>query len=82
MSLKNYLPVIISLLAGIGQIILIYHFHSNLQEVIYMQIITMTVLLLVMISFHVINSYLKMRIEMAGLQENVKIDGVLQVENV
>jgi len=57
MSLKNYIPVIISLLAGLGQITLIYFFHSSLQEVIIMQIITMTVLLLVMISYHITKSF-------------------------
>ena len=52
MSLNNYLPVGISIIAGIVQIILISIFHDSLITVIQMQILVMTVLLLCMISYH------------------------------
>lgn len=61
MSLKNYLPVIISLLAGFMQIFLIYNFHNSIEEVIKMQIISMSILLVVMMLFHIVKSHIKVR---------------------
>jgi len=52
MSLENYIPVGLTLLAGIAQLILINLFHSHLEEVVMVQLLLMIVLLIVMIAYH------------------------------
>ncbi len=52
MSLDNYIPVALSLLAGIIQLSLVYFFHDSLREVINVQIYTMTSLLVCMVVYH------------------------------
>ena len=51
LSLDKYIPVILSAIFGILQVVLIVIYHSNLQEVVYMQIITMVLLLIVQVTF-------------------------------
>ncbi len=45
LSLDNYIPVILSALFGITQIVLIIFFHNSLLQVVYMQIYAMVLLL-------------------------------------
>ncbi len=45
LSLDNYIPVIFSALFGVIQIVLIVFFHENLQQVVFMQMYAMTLLL-------------------------------------
>lgn len=45
LSLDAYVPVILSALLGIGQVTLIYLFHSSLPQVVLMQIYAMSILL-------------------------------------
>ena len=45
LSLDKYVPVIISGLFGLLQVVLIVFYHSSLEQVVYMQIITMVLLL-------------------------------------
>ncbi len=52
LSLNNYLPVLFSLLAGFGQVILIAQFHQSLFQVILIQLCLMTTLLVVMTTYH------------------------------
>lgn len=52
LSLETYLPVYIGALGGILQIVLIYFFHENLYQVVYMQIIAMGLLCVAQISYY------------------------------
>ncbi len=51
MSLGKYIPVILSVVAGIAQVSLIYGFHHSLEEIIKIQIIVMSVLLVSMVLY-------------------------------
>ncbi|GAA3510233.1 oligosaccharide flippase family protein [Aquimarina addita] len=51
LSLDQYIPVILSGLLGITQVILIIFFHGSLSEVVIIQIIAMTILLIVQLIF-------------------------------
>ncbi len=57
LSLEKYLPVFISLIAGITQIVLICLYHGSLAQVIIVQIILMTILLVILVSYHMITLY-------------------------
>ena len=52
MSLNSYWPVLISILGGLLQVCLISVFHADMLQVIHVQISLMSVLLLLMIGFH------------------------------
>ncbi len=54
LSLEKYLPVAISALFGFMQIILVSMFHNNIDQVIYMQIISMGGLLISQITYYLI----------------------------
>ena len=58
MSLKNYLPVIISLMAGLIQILFISIMNGSLLEIVYVQIAVMSGLLLSMISYHFFKAHM------------------------
>lgn len=51
LSLDKYIPVILSGLFGMLQIVLVIFFHENLAQVVHVQIITMILLLIVQLSF-------------------------------
>ncbi|SEL66490.1 Membrane protein involved in the export of O-antigen and teichoic acid [Aquimarina amphilecti] len=51
LSLDQYIPVVVSGLLGISQILLIIFFHSSLLEVVLVQIIAMAVLLVVQLAY-------------------------------
>jgi O-antigen/teichoic acid export membrane protein len=51
LSLDNYLPVVLSAVFGMLQIVLIVFFHSTLEQVVQVQIIAMVFLLIVQLSF-------------------------------
>ena len=51
LSLDQYIPVILSALLGISQVVLIVLFHNSLSEVVIMQIIAMAVLLIFQLLF-------------------------------
>ncbi|UOB19065.1 oligosaccharide flippase family protein [Abyssalbus ytuae] len=51
LSLDQYIPVILSGLTGLGQIVLIIFFHESLEQVVVMQIIAMAVLFIVQLVF-------------------------------
>ena len=55
LSISKYIPVIISGVLGLTQVILIIFFHESLEQVVLMQIIAMLVLLLFQITFFAIN---------------------------
>lgn len=52
MSLNRYVPVVISILAGIIQIGAITLFHTSLEMVIWLQIVVMSMLFISMVGFH------------------------------
>jgi len=51
LSLDRYIPVIVSGIFGMLQIILIILFHKTLEQVVHMQILAMILLLLIQLSF-------------------------------
>jgi len=51
LSLDKYIPVIISGVFGMLQIILVIFFHKNLEQVVHMQIIAMLLLLVIQLGF-------------------------------
>lgn len=51
LSLNKYIPVIISGVFGILQMVLVVFFHDNLEQVVHMQIIAMVLLLIIQIGF-------------------------------
>ena len=55
LSINKYIPVVISGILGLTQIILIVFFHESLEQVVVMQILAMAFLLLFQITFFVIN---------------------------
>ncbi|WP_282081952.1 oligosaccharide flippase family protein [Aquimarina algiphila] len=58
LSLDQYIPVILSALLGISQVVLIIFFHNTLSEVVIMQIIAMAILLTFQLFFFI--SYQKL----------------------
>ena len=46
LSINQYIPVIISAVLGMSQIVLIIFFHNSLEQVVFMQIISMVLLLI------------------------------------
>lgn len=57
LSLEKYLPVWLSLLFGMAQIIAIWKNHSSIEEIISVQILTMSILLLCLLSYHIYIQY-------------------------
>jgi len=54
MSLNNYTPVLLSIMVGVLQIVSIYLYHNSLEQVLFIQIILMSFLLLAMMVYHTI----------------------------
>lgn len=46
LSINKYIPVLISVILGLSQIVLIIFFHNSLEQVVFMQIISMVLLLI------------------------------------
>jgi O-antigen/teichoic acid export membrane protein len=55
LSLDKYIPVVLSGIFGMLQVVLIVFFHENLAQVVHVQIIAMVLLLLVQLSFFLRN---------------------------
>lgn len=55
LSLDRYIPVIITGILGLSQVILIIFYHHSLEEVVFVQIIAMIVLLLTQLLFFIFN---------------------------
>ncbi len=55
LSIGKYVPVVISALLGLTQIVLIVLFHNSLEQVVEMQIISMLVLLVFQLTFYFVN---------------------------
>lgn len=53
LSLDRYLPVIITGILGLLQVVLIIFYHQNLEEVVYVQIIAMIILLITQLCFFI-----------------------------
>jgi O-antigen/teichoic acid export membrane protein len=51
LSINQYIPVIGSAILGMSQIVLIIFFHNNLEQVVFMQIIAMVLLLIFQLSY-------------------------------
>ena len=65
LSLNNYLPVAITMIAGFLQLFLINLYHDSLLQIIQVQLILMGMLLIVMTFYHIINSQLKTKNKIA-----------------
>ena len=61
LSINKYVPVIISAILGLTQIILIVLFHNSLEQVVIMQIIAMIILLAFQLSYFLINRNIKVK---------------------
>lgn len=61
LSINKYIPVVISAILGLTQIVLIILFHNSLEQVVIMQIITMIVLLVFQLSYFLINRNIKVK---------------------
>ena len=59
MSLGKYIPVVLSVIAGVAQVTLIYLFHNTLEEIIKIQIMVMSMLLLSMIIYQLTQLFYK-----------------------
>ena len=59
LSIDKYVPVILSAVMGIAQVVLIIFFHNSLLQVVIMQIIAMSLLLLVQLIFFLSYQYIK-----------------------
>lgn len=57
MSLNKYLPVFFSVIAGISQVCFIYMFHQSLEQMITVQIIIMSALLIVLVIYQLVQYY-------------------------
>ena len=56
LSLDKYVPVIISGVFGMLQMVLVIFFHNSLEQVVHMQIVAMLLLLVIQLSFFVFDS--------------------------
>lgn len=56
LSLDKYVPVIISGVFGMLQMVLVIFFHDSLEQVVHMQIVAMLLLLVIQLSFFVFDS--------------------------
>ena len=53
LSLDQYIPVVITGILGLSQVVLIIFFHSNLEEIVYVQILAMIILLITQLCFFI-----------------------------
>lgn len=63
LSLERYIPVIITGLLGLLQVVLIIFYHKSLEEVVFVQIIAMIILLIVQLLFFVISGNKEKRLK-------------------
>ena len=56
LSLDKYVPVIISGVFGMLQMVLVIFFHDSLEQVVHMQIVAMFLLLVIQLSFFIFDS--------------------------
>ena len=56
LSLDKYVPVIISSIFGMLQMVLVIFFHDSLEQVVHMQIVAMLLLLVIQLSFFIFDS--------------------------
>ncbi|MCZ8196080.1 MAG: sugar isomerase [Flavobacterium sp.] len=56
LSINKYIPVVISAVLGLTQIVLIILFHNSLEQVVVMQIVAMLILLVFQLSYFVITN--------------------------
>jgi O-antigen/teichoic acid export membrane protein len=61
LSINKYVPVIISAILGLTQILLIVLFHDSLEQVVIVQIIAMIILLAFQLSYFLINRNIKVK---------------------
>lgn len=61
LSIDQYIPVIITGVLGITQVLLIIYFHNSLEEVVIVQIIAMFVLLIVQLFFFFFKTFRKQK---------------------
>jgi O-antigen/teichoic acid export membrane protein len=61
LSINKYIPVVISAILGLTQIVLIILFHNSLEQVVIMQIIAMIVLLVFQLCYFLINRNIKVK---------------------
>ena len=59
LSLDRYVPVVISGIFGMLQMVLVIFFHESLEQVVHMQIIAMVSLLVIQVIFFMFDSKLK-----------------------
>ncbi|CAM1342339.1 MATE family efflux transporter [Tenacibaculum amylolyticum] len=59
LSIDKYIPVIITGILGITQVLLIVYFHTSLEEVVIVQIIAMVLLLVIQLLFFYGNTFIK-----------------------
>ncbi|WP_299682872.1 oligosaccharide flippase family protein [uncultured Tenacibaculum sp.] len=64
LSIDQYIPVIITGILGITQVLLIIYFHSSLEEVVIVQILAMSVLLVVQLFFFFLKTFKKQKTEL------------------
>jgi len=60
LSIDQYIPVIISGLFGVLQMVLVIFFHESLAQVVHMQIIAMVLLLIIQCLFFIFQHKIKM----------------------
>ncbi|SNR16500.1 oligosaccharide flippase family protein [Tenacibaculum jejuense] len=64
LSIDQYIPVVITGVLGITQVLLIIYFHNSLEEVVIVQILAMLVLLIVQLFFFFFKTYRKKKTEL------------------
>ncbi|MBT8195733.1 MAG: sugar isomerase [Bacteroidia bacterium] len=67
MSLEKYAPVVLSVIAGVAQIVLIYIYHDTIEQIIYVQILLMFALLISMVIFQFFNAWTLRKIKLSIL---------------
>lgn len=65
LSLDKYVPVVLSAIIGLLQVFLIVFFHDNLDQVVKMQIVAMIILLLIQVSYFVIENKKQSKINLS-----------------
>lgn len=77
MSLNKYFPVIISIGAGIVQIVALTLFHTSLLQVIMVQVWVMLSLFLLMVCYYLVNGQLSKRSESVATVAKIKTSNVV-----
>jgi O-antigen/teichoic acid export membrane protein len=61
LSIDRYIPVILSGLFGMLQVLCIVFFHDSLEQIVHVQIITMILLMIMQLSFFFFSNFTKMK---------------------